>query len=107
MSGASPTPPAVARALREVGRSASEWRRLQDLTIEQVADRAGIGLATVKRIEAGQGASLENVLRVARALGIVDQVVAAFDPSSTDLGRARALEHLPRRASGRRGSSPR
>ncbi len=99
----SPTPPAVRRAIRDVGTHLSDWRRLQDLTAEQVADRAGIAPGTLHRIEAGKGASLENILRVARALGIADPVVAAFDPAGTDIGRARALEALPRRASGRRG----
>jgi transcriptional regulator with XRE-family HTH domain len=99
---ATPTPPTIRRALRDVGQHLSDWRRLQNLTAEQVADRAGISLVTVRRIEDGIGASLENILRVARALGVVDQVVSAFDPLATDVGRARALDTLPRRASGRR-----
>jgi transcriptional regulator with XRE-family HTH domain len=96
----------VRRAIREVGRHLSDWRRLQGLTAGQVADRAGTSLGTVYRIESGEGASLENILRVARALGVVDRVVAAFDPTTTDIGRARALDALPRRVSGRRGMSP-
>ena len=99
---ATPTPPAVLRALREVGEHLSDWRRLQNLTAAQVADRAGISLMTVRRLEDGTGASLENTLRVARALGIIDQLVNASDPITTDVGRARSLEALPQRASGRR-----
>jgi hypothetical protein len=34
---------------------------------------------------------------VARALGVLDRVVGAFDPYETDLGRARADEVLPKR----------
>ena len=97
------TPPAIGRAVREVGRHLSDWRRLQNLSAEQVADRAGISRATMHRIEAGAGASFENILRVARALGVVDQVIAAFDPTTTDVGRARALDALPRRVSRQRG----
>jgi transcriptional regulator with XRE-family HTH domain len=89
-----------------VGQHLSDWRRLQNVTAEQVADRAGISLFTVRRIEDGAGASLENILRVARALGVLDQVISAFDPTMTDVGRARALDALPRRASGRRGMTP-
>lgn len=96
-----PTPPAVRRGLREIGRHLADWRLLQDITAEQVADRAGVGVATVHRIEGGASASLESVLRVARALGVLDRVILAFDPAETDVGRARALDALPRRASGR------
>lgn len=103
---ATPTPPIIRRALRDIGQHLTDWRRLQNLTAAQVADRAGISLVTVRRIEDGEGASLENVLRVARALGVVDQVILAFDPTTTDVGRARALDLLPQRASGRRGTPP-
>lgn len=102
---ATPTPPAVRRAIREIGQHLSDWRRLQNLSIEQTADRAGISPMTLHRIESGVGASLENVLRVARALGVLDHVTASFDPTTTDIGRARALEALPRRSGRPRGTS--
>jgi transcriptional regulator with XRE-family HTH domain len=101
---ATPTPPVIWRALADVGRHLSDWRRLHDLSAAQVADRAGVSLMTVRRLEDGKGASLENTLRVARALGILEQLVGAADPTTTDLGRARALDALPRRASGGRRS---
>ena len=63
--------------------------------MEQVADRAGVGVATLRRIEAGSGASLENTLRVARALGLLQRVNEAFDPMQTDLGRMRGLTGCP------------
>ncbi|MEW6583869.1 MAG: helix-turn-helix transcriptional regulator [Actinomycetota bacterium] len=97
-----PTPLPVRRALSDVGRHLADWRRLQGPTEEQVADRAGITRFTLRRIERGYSATFENVLRVARALGVVGSVVAAFDPMQTDVGRARPLESLPRRAPGRR-----
>lgn len=49
------------------------------------------------RLENGQGASLENLLRVARALGVLDSLVTALDPYSTDVGRLRSEEILPKR----------
>ncbi len=85
----------VRRALREASQHLSDWRRLQGLTIDQVADRAGVSIATLNRIEGGRGASFESILRVARALGVLDRVSAAFDPSETDVGRMRAIESLP------------
>ena len=93
-----PTPLAVARALRVMGTHVSNWRKLQRLTAAQVAERAGISRDTLRAIEQGKGtASTENLFRVLRILGILDDVVAAADPYQTDVGRLRADEILPRR----------
>jgi transcriptional regulator with XRE-family HTH domain len=93
----SPTPAAVSRSLVTIGAHLGTWRRLNQLTAAQVADRAGIGLNTVLRLERGEGATLENLLRVARALGVLDQLTTAIDPYATDVGRLRAEHALPRR----------
>ncbi|MFI5711327.1 helix-turn-helix domain-containing protein [Kribbella sp. NPDC051620] len=94
---AKPLPRPVAKALGTIGSHFVTWRRLQGLTAEQVADRAGISRGTVQRLESGDGVSLESTLRIARALGVMDVLVAAVDPYSTDVGRLRADEELPRR----------
>ena len=53
---------------------------------------------TVSRLATDPGSvSLENLLRIARALGILDSIVTATDPLSTDIGRLRAGEQLPQR----------
>jgi hypothetical protein len=49
------------------------------------------------RLENGEGATMENLLRVARALGVLDQLVEAVDPYETDVGRLRSEETLPQR----------
>ena len=95
------TPVTVARALDELGRDVSTWRKLRHLTVEQVADRAGISRSTVLRLESGQGTSVENLLRVARALGVLDLLTKALDPYATDVGRLRADEELPTRVRAR------
>lgn len=94
---AAKTPTAVASGQRRMGEQLATWRRLRRLTVAQVADRAGISRHTVMRLEGGQGASMENLLRVSRALGVLDTLVAALDPYSTDLGRLMAQESLPER----------
>ncbi|MDQ2709203.1 MAG: helix-turn-helix domain-containing protein [Actinomycetota bacterium] len=96
------TPTAVARALRTIGEDLTTWRKLRRLTVAEVADRAGISSNTVLRLESGEGATLENVLRVARALGVLDALVGALDPYATDVGRLRADEALPVRVRHRR-----
>ena len=95
------TPVAVARALAGLGRDVTTWRKLRHLTVEQVADRAGVSRSTVLRLESGQGASLENLLRVTRALGVLDLLTRALDPYATDVGRLRADEELPTRVRAR------
>ncbi len=73
-------------------------RKLRGLTQAQLADRAGIGRATLARFEQGDGGiSLEGLLRVLRALGILDSLTRALDPYESDVGRLRSGEELPRR----------
>ena len=93
-----PTPTPVRRAIREIGENVTTWRKLQGLTAARVADRAGVHVRTLRTLEHGEGSiSLENTLRIARALGVLDQVAKAFDPYETDVGRLRTDEHLPLR----------
>jgi len=93
-----PTPARVVLSAKSIGQNISAWRKLQGLTAEQVAERAAISRGTLRKIEQGDpSASLESFLTVARALGLLDQIVMATDPYETDLGRARADEALPQR----------
>jgi len=92
-----PTPRRIRRAQLQVGEDLRTWRLLQRLTVEEVADRAGVGRTTVLRLEAGDGANLGTLLRVARALGVLDQLVTSLDPYESDVGRLRADEALPER----------
>jgi transcriptional regulator with XRE-family HTH domain len=91
------TPTAVLNGQRRIGEQLATWRRLRRLTAAQVADRAGLSRQTVMRLENGEGASMESMLRVARALGVLDSLVAALDPYATDVGRLRSEEALPER----------
>jgi len=93
-----PTPSPVRRALRDASGHIQAWRKLRGLTQNQLAERAGVDRKTVRRIEAGEGGvSVENVMRVLQALGVLDGVARSVDPYETDLGRLRADEQLPRR----------
>jgi len=98
MKGKEPIPPRVRRALRELADDVSAWRKLRGLTQAQVADRAGVGANTVRRLEDGEGGvSLENVLRILRALGVMETLLSALDPYESDIGRLRSDERLPQR----------
>lgn len=93
----SPRPTPVTRSLATMGEDLATWRKMRRLTAAEVADRAGVGTSTVLRLERGDGATLENLLRVARALGVIDLIATALDPYQTDVGRLRADEALPTR----------
>jgi transcriptional regulator with XRE-family HTH domain len=92
----SPLP--IRRALRDVADDVVVWRKLRGLTQTQIADRADVSVNTVRRLENGDGGvALENVLRILRALGVLDGVHRALDPYETDVGRLRSEERLPQR----------
>ena len=46
--------------------------------------------------------SLENVLRVLRALGLLETVTRSIDPHESDIGRLRSDEQLPQRIRAKR-----
>lgn len=88
--------PVRAAAVR-LGEDLRTWRLLTRATIAEVAERADVSTDTVARLERGQSVSTENLLRIARALGVLDLLVGALDPYATDVGRLRADERLPQR----------
>ncbi len=58
-----------AASLESLGKRAKALRVQRNLQQREVAARAGIGLGTVTRFEKTGKASIENVLRIAAALG--------------------------------------
>jgi transcriptional regulator with XRE-family HTH domain len=91
-------PQAVVQASRRVADDIRAWRKLRGLTQAQLADRSGVGHATLSRLENGDGnITLESLLRILRAIGILDNVVRALDPYESDIGRMRSEEELPQR----------
>jgi transcriptional regulator with XRE-family HTH domain len=61
--------------LKALAERARQLRLLRRLSQELLAERAGVGTATVRRFEKSGTASLENVLRIASAL----EAEAAFE----------------------------
>jgi transcriptional regulator with XRE-family HTH domain len=91
-------PMAISRAMLALGDHVSTWRKLQRLTQAQLAERAGVSRDTLRAIETGAGtSSTENLLRVVRALGVLDGFVSSVDPYLSDVGKLRADEVLPQR----------
>ena len=88
----------VNTAFEEAGRHLKTWRIIFDLKAVQVAERAGVSLGTLHKIEKGDPSiSTAAFLEVARSLGLLDKLVDSIDPLESDLGRARVSENLPKR----------
>jgi transcriptional regulator with XRE-family HTH domain len=82
----------------EVGESIRIWRKLYALKTTQVAERAGISLGTLRKIERGDpSVGLGAFLEVLRSLGLLGVLAESLDPMNSDLGRARITENLPKR----------
>ncbi len=59
------------------------WREARLLTQEELAERAGVGLSTVKNGELGQNIQFRNVRKLAVALGVQPELLTR-DQSGRD-----------------------
>lgn len=77
------TPSEIADIL---GERLKTQRLILNLTQAAVAEKSGIGVSTVARIESGHGGTLDNVIRLAIALGMINHFSQLFDitPSSIE-----------------------
>ena len=74
------------------------WRKIYALKAEQVAQRAGISLGTLSKIENGDpSVSAAAFLEVLKSLGLLETFKNSLDPLNSDFGRARVNDSLPKR----------
>jgi transcriptional regulator with XRE-family HTH domain len=91
--------------LRELGQRIRQVRLARNETVARVAERAGVGITTVQRLETGRNSSMESLIRVLRALGrlqALDALLAGGDalPSPRAIAQLGGKERV--RASGKR-----
>ncbi len=93
---------------KELGQRLTAIRLTQNLSQRQLAERAGLGLRTVQRLEQGEAATqLSGFVRVCRALGLLDRIDQLMaEPPPSPLAQLHLNERKRRRASGRRQSAP-
>lgn len=102
MAASRPVSPVIMRATRQIGEHLSTWRRIEGITAAELASRAGVSVDTVSRAEHGDpSVGMGKVLAMARVLDVMPQVIEAFDPASTEMGRMRLVQAIPKRV--RRG----
>lgn len=91
--------------LAEIGERVSRHRLNLNITQAELSLRAGVGRIVVQRLEGGRGCTLENLIRIARVLGVIEQLdtfLPAPGLSPLQLAKLKGRERL--RAVGKRGS---
>lgn len=87
--------------LAELGRRLARTRLERNLTQAELADEAGVGLATVQRLEGGSPAKLSSVIRVLRVLGLLEALeLLVPEPIPSPIERLK-LQGKQRRRAGR------
>ena len=72
------------RLLHLIGQRLARLRLTKNLTQEQLAEQAGLGLRTVQRLESGEAATrLSGFVRVCRVLGLVERFDALIPEQAT------------------------
>ena len=74
-----------------------------NLTQATLAEKAGVGVSTVARIEAGQGGTLDNIIRVAIALGMINHFAQLFYITPTSIEDIITKQNPRLRASNKSG----
>lgn len=91
--------------LEELGRRVERLRLQRNQTIASLADDAGVGTATLQRMEAGEAVNLRTLIRVLRALNRLsdlDHIVPDIEVSPFEISgprgkpRQRASKGQPR-----------
>lgn len=100
-----PTPDPVIRAIAKLGRDISLARRRRRLSQASLADRSGIGVNTVRRIEKGElSGSIEHLARVLYVLGELERLEKLLDTGSDGVGLLMMDEDLPQRVRARKST---
>lgn len=86
---------------REIGQRLARLRLARNVTQADLAERAGIGVRTLRRLEAGDPSTLDTFLRVAAVLDLEDAILSALPE-----GDIRPIERVSKKGSERRRASP-
>lgn len=98
-----PLPGTAARAIAKVGRDISLARRRRRLSQASLADRSGIGINTVRRLEKGEpSGSIEHLARILHVLGELERLENLLDTGTDEVGLLIMDEDLPKRVRARR-----
>ncbi len=86
----------------EIGFRLAQLRLSRNVTQSMLARHSGIGLRTLRRLEAGEPSTLDTFLRVVLALDLGDAILGALPA-----GQIRPIERVSRAGAQRRRARPR
>ena len=93
-------------AMALIGARIQRERLNQNLTQEKLSESAGVGVRTVRYLEAGRQTTVETLIRVLRALGKLDTLDAFLpEPGLSPLQLAK-LKGRERKRAGTRRQTP-
>jgi transcriptional regulator with XRE-family HTH domain len=87
-----------ADALQALAASIKSARLQADITRQELAERSGVGVATLARVEKNGICSTETLVRILAALGVVDRLVDVLSlPEPTTIAGLRESGQKPQR----------
>ena len=86
----------------EIGSRLAQLRLSRNVTQSMLAKESGIGIRTLRRLEAGEPSTFDTFLRVALALGLGDAILGAVPA-----GKIRPIERVSLAGAQRRRARPR
>lgn len=85
----------------EIGQRLARLRLARNVTQEALSEKAGVGVRTLRRLEAGEPSTLDTFLRVATALDLEEAILSALPE-----GEIRPIERVSKKGGERRRASP-
>lgn len=85
----------------DIGQRLARLRLARNVTQADLAEKAGIGVRTLRRLESGDPSTLDTFLRVATALDLEEAILSALPQ-----GDIRPIERVSKKGSERRRASP-
>jgi transcriptional regulator with XRE-family HTH domain len=86
---------------REIGQRLARLRLARNVTQADLAEKAGIGVRTLRRLEAGDPSTLDTFLRVAAVLDLEEAILSALPA-----GDIRPIERVSQKGRERQRASP-
>lgn len=90
---------ADAAVLQLIGEGISRYRLNRNLTQTQLADDAGVSLSTLNRMESGSSSQINNLVRVLRALNLLENIGLLIpEPATSPIQQAKLAGKTRQRA---------
>ena len=85
----------------EIGERLARLRLSRNVTQTNLAEQAGIGIRTLRRLETGEPSTLDTFLRVVATLDLEDAILAALPE-----GQIRPIERVSKKGTERQRARP-